>query len=108
MSENNNVYENALDNYNTGLFLKLEGSFGRWFVYTFLDSGIIKTLNEKGNDVIDGYGERITLKKAVIDYDRIDELWCTEPEFIEEIEGGLTIQYATHDHKHDRVVVSYD
>ena len=88
MSENNNVYENALDNYNTGLFLKLEGSFGRWFVCTFLDSGIIKTLNEKGNDVIDGYGERITLKKAVIDYDRIDELWCTEPEFIEEIEGS--------------------
>lgn len=88
MTEEKNVYENALDNYNTGLFLKLEGSSGRWFVSTFLDSGIIKTLEEKGNDVIDGYGEKITLKKAVIDHDRIDELWVTEPEFIEEIEGG--------------------
>ena len=88
MNIEKNVYENALENYNDGLFLKLEGSVGRWFVSTFLDSGIIKTLNEKGNDVIDGYGERITLKKAVIDYDRIDELWETEPYFIEEIEGG--------------------
>ena len=88
MSEEKNVYENALDNYNTGLFLKLEGSAGRWFVSTFLDSGIIKTLEEEGNDVIDGYGRNITLKKAVIDYDRIYELWVTDLEFIEEIEGG--------------------
>ena len=88
MAEEKNVYENALDNYNTGLFLKLEGSAGRWFVSTFLDSGIIKTLDEKGNDVIDGYGRNITLKKAVIDHDRIDELWDENPEFIEEIEGS--------------------
>ena len=45
-------------------------------------------MSEEGNDVIDGYGRNITLKKAVIDHDRIDELWVTEPEFIEEIEGG--------------------
>ena len=82
-----NVYENALNNYNTGLFLKMEGSYGRWFVSTFLDSGIIKTIDEKGSDVVDGYGRTITLKKAVIDHDRIDELWDTDPEFMEEIES---------------------
>ena len=81
-----NVYERALDNYNNGLFLKLEGSAGRYFVSTFLDSGIIKTLDEKGNDVIDGYGRNITLKKAVIDQDRIDDLWLNDPDFMEELE----------------------
>jgi len=84
-----NVYESALDNYNNGLFLKLEGSSGRWFVNTFLDSGIIKTLEEKGNEVIDGYGRTTILKKATIDYDRIDELWVINPEFMEEIEGEV-------------------
>ena len=81
-----NVYERALDNYNNGLFLKLEGSAGRYFVSTFLDSGIIKTLDEKGNDVIDGYGRNITLKKAVINQDRIDDLWMNDPDFMEELE----------------------
>jgi len=82
-----NVYENALNNYNTGLFLKMEGSYGRWFVSTFLDSGIIKTIDEKGSDVVDGYGRTITLKKAVIDHDRINELWLANPEFMEEVES---------------------
>tara|TARA_R110000765_G_scaffold383670_1_gene475084 strand:- start:33 stop:302 length:270 start_codon:yes stop_codon:yes gene_type:complete len=86
MSGYTNVYERALDNYKNGLFLKLEGSAGRYFVSTFLDSGIIKTLDEKGNDVIDGYGRNITLKKAVIDYDRIDELWIEDENFMEELE----------------------
>jgi len=81
-----NVYENALNKYNTGWFLKMEGSYGRWFVSTFLDSGIIKTIDEKGSDVVDGYGRTIALKKAVIDHDRIFELWDTDPEFMEEIE----------------------
>jgi hypothetical protein len=83
-----NVYEKALDIYNKGIFLKLEGSFGRSFVNNFLDSGIIKTLDEAGNEVVDGYGRTIQLKKAVIDNDRIYELWVDNPEFMEEIEGG--------------------
>jgi len=83
-----NVYEKALDIYNKGIFLKLEGSFGRSFVNNFLDSGIIKTLDEAGNEVVDGYGRTIQLKKAVIDNKRIDELWLDNPEFMEEIEGA--------------------
>jgi len=84
-----NIYESALDNYNRGTFLRLEGSSGRWFVDTFLDSGIIKTLNEKGNEVIDGYGRTTILKKATIDYDRIDELWDMHPDWMEEIEATV-------------------
>ena len=34
------VYKKALENYNSGIFLQLEGSIGRYFVSTFLDSGI--------------------------------------------------------------------
>ena len=83
-----NVYEKALETYNTGLFLKLEGSFGREFVSTFLDSEIIKTIDEPGNEVIDGYGRKIQLKKAEINQDRIDDLWIDNPEFMEYIEGG--------------------
>jgi len=83
-----NVYEKALDFYNKGTFLKLEGSVGRSFANNFLDSGIIKTLDEVGNEVVDGYGRTIQLKKAVIDNKRIDELWLDNPEFMEKIEGG--------------------
>jgi hypothetical protein len=83
-----NVYKKALDFYNNGTFLQLEGSVGRSFVNNFLDSGIIKTLDEAGNEVVDGYGRTIQLKKAVIDNDRIDELWLDNPEFMEQIEGG--------------------
>lgn len=83
-----NVYEKALETYNTGLFLKLEGSFGREFISNFLDSEIIKTIDEPGNEVIDGYGRKIQLKKAEINQDRIDDLWIDNPEFMEYIEGG--------------------
>ncbi len=82
----NNVYKKALDIYNTGLFLKLEGSFGRCFVDNFLDSGIIKTIDEPGNKIVDGYGREIQLRKAVIDKDRIDDLWLDRPDFVEHIE----------------------
>ena len=82
----NNVYEKALDMYNTGLFLKLEGSFGRCFVDNFLNSGIIKTIDEAGNKVIDGYNRKIMLKKAVIDQDRIEDLWLDNPDLIKAIE----------------------
>ena len=84
--ENTNVYEKALKHYDSGLFLQLEGSSGRYFVSTFIDSGILKMLDEEGNTVVDGYGIKITLKKAVIDHDRINELWETDFEFMEEIE----------------------
>ena len=84
--ENTDIYKKALKNYNSGLFLQLEGSSGRYFVSTFIDSGILKMLDEEGNTVVDGYGRNITLKKAVIDYERIDELWETDFEFMEEME----------------------
>ena len=80
------VYKKALENYNSGIFLQLEGSIGRYFVSTFLDSGILKIIDEPGNKVIDGYGRELQLKKAEIDYDRIDELWDTDFEFMEQIE----------------------
>ena len=77
----------ALETYNSGLFLKLEGSFGRQFVSDFIDTGIIKFFNEPGNKVIDGYGREIQLRRAEIDEDRVKELWIDNPEFMEEIEG---------------------
>ncbi len=80
------IYKRALKHYNSGIFLKLEGSAGRYFVSTFLDSGILKIIDKPGNKVIDGYGREIQLKKAEIDYDRIDELWDTDFEFMEQIE----------------------
>jgi|TARA_R100001460_G_scaffold15989_1_gene35173 hypothetical protein len=83
-----NVYEDALEKYNSGLFLQLEGSYGRYFVDTFIESGIIKMIDEPANTVIDGYNRSITLKKASIDYDRVNELWDDNPEFMEELEGG--------------------
>jgi len=46
----------------------------------------LKMLDEEGKTVVDGYGRKITLKKAVIDHDRINELWETDFEFMEEIE----------------------
>ena len=82
------IYKKALETYNTGLFLKLEGSFGREFVNNFIDSGIIKMIDKPGNKVIDGYGREIQLKKAEIDHDKIDELWMSDPDFMADIEGS--------------------
>ena len=92
MIEEKNIYERALDRYNSGLFLQLEGSYGRWFVDSFINSGIIKTLDEAGNKVIDGYGNEVLLKKAEIDYDRVSELEIDNYEFIEDLnEQGACI-----------------
>ena len=85
----NSIYEKALEVFNSGLFLQMEGSFGRYYVSTFIDSGIIKTLDEKGSLITDGYGREIQLKKFVIDNDRIDQLWLDEPDFMEDLEGDL-------------------
>ena len=82
------TYKKALETYNTGLFLKLEGSFGRQFVNNFIDSGIIKMIDKPGNKVIDGYGREIQLKKAEIDHDKIDELRMSDPDFMADIEGS--------------------
>lgn len=85
----NSIYEKALEVFNSGLFLQMEGSFGRYYVNTFIDSGIIKTLDEKGSLITDGYGREVQLKKFVIDNDRIDQLWIDEPDFMEDLEGDL-------------------
>ena len=37
-----NIYEQALETYEKGRFLQLEGSYGRYFVNTFIESGILK------------------------------------------------------------------
>ncbi len=83
-----NVYEKALKVYESGLFLQLEGSYGRYFVDTFIESGILKFKDESGEIVIDGYSRPIKLKKASIDYDRIQELEETNPEFIDSLMEG--------------------
>jgi len=85
----NSIYEKALEVFNSGLFLQMEGSFGRYYVSTFIDSGIIKTIDEKGSLITDGYGREVQLKKFVIDNDRIDQLWMDEPDFMEDLEGDL-------------------
>ena len=83
-----NIYEQALETYEKGRFLQLEGSYGRYFVDTYLKSGVIKTIDEPGDTIIDGYGQAITLRKASIDYDRIQELKETDTEFIDALIGG--------------------
>ena len=82
-----NVYEQALETYEKGRFLQLEGSYGRYFVDTFIESGILKFKDEPGQTVTDGYNQSITLRKASIDYDRIQELKETNPEFIDSLMG---------------------
>ena len=83
-----NIYEQALETYEKGRFLQLEGSYGRYFVDTFIESGILKFKDEPGQTVTDGYGQAITLRKASIDYDRIQELEENNPEFIDALIGG--------------------
>ena len=83
-----NIYEQALETYEKGRFLQLEGSYGRYFVNTFIESGILKFKDEPGQTVTDGYNQSITLRKASIDYDRIQELEENNPEFIDALIGG--------------------
>jgi len=82
-----NIYEQALETYENGLFLQLEGSSGRYFVNTFIKSGILKFKDEPGQTVTDGYNRSVTLRKASIDYDRIQELEENNPEFIDALMG---------------------
>ena len=42
--------------------------------------------DEADNKVIDGYNRKIMLKKAVIDQDRIEDLWLDNPDLIKAIE----------------------
>tara|TARA_B100000287_G_C20612896_1_gene772803 strand:+ start:1153 stop:1419 length:267 start_codon:yes stop_codon:yes gene_type:complete len=82
-----NIYEQALETYEKGRFLQLEGSYGRYFVDTFIESGILKFKDEPGQTVTDGYNRSIPLRKASIDYDRIQELKENNPEFIDSLMG---------------------
>ena len=41
-----NVYERNLENVNSGLWLQMEGAFGRYINDTFLESGIFKPTKE--------------------------------------------------------------
>lgn len=82
-----NIYEQALETYEKGRFLQLEGSYGRYFVDTFIESGILKFKDEPGQTVTDGYNRSILLRKASIDYDRIQELKENNPEFIDSLMG---------------------
>ena len=79
-------YEKQLKIINGGLFLRLEGSVGRYYVRNFLDTGIFKPSGKEGRRVIAGYGREITLHDFIIDEERIDELWDTDPEFMRELE----------------------
>tara|TARA_Y100001937_G_C7105888_1_gene324980 strand:- start:376 stop:642 length:267 start_codon:yes stop_codon:yes gene_type:complete len=79
-------YKNQLEIINSGLFLQLEGSVGRYYVRNFLDTGIFKPSGKEGRTVTDGYGREITLHDFIIDEERIDELWDTDEEFMRELE----------------------
>ena len=80
-------YEKHLENVNSGLFLQLEGSIGRYYVNNFLDTGIFKPSGEKGNTIKDGYNRTITLHKFIVDYERINQLYDEDWEFMEEFEA---------------------
>ena len=81
-----NVYERNLENVNSGLWLQMEGAFGRYINNTFLESGIFKPTKET-TSYIDGYNRQRVMPVFEIDQDRIDELWEDNPEFMHSIEG---------------------
>ena len=66
--------EKALNLFNSGRWLQLEGSVGRW-VDDFVQSEII-VQNEKNGTVsiIDGYGRPVSYKKGHIDWDRVSTI----------------------------------
>ena len=81
----NNIYTEALEVINSGLFLQMEGSFGRYYVDNYIKTGIIKATDEQGEFITDGYGRQFYLKKFVIDWERIDFLDEHDPDFMDSL-----------------------
>ena len=63
--------EEALRLFNTGQWVQLEGSIGRW-VQSILDANIIVQYEKNGTvSVVDGYGRHLKYNKAHIDWDKV-------------------------------------
>ena len=66
-----NECKEALRLFNTGQWVQLEGSIGRW-VQSILDANIIVQDEKNGTvSVIDGYGRHLKYNKAHIDWDKV-------------------------------------
>ena len=66
--------KNALKLFNSGQWLQLEGSVGRW-VDDFVQSEIIVQDEKNGSvSIIDGYGRPVSYNKGHIDWDRVSTI----------------------------------
>ena len=66
--------EQALKLFNSGQWLQLEGSVGRW-VNQFLEAEIIKQDEKNGKvSIIDGYGRPVNYNKGHIDWEKVDQI----------------------------------
>ena len=73
-----NECKEALKLFNTGAWVQLEGSVGRW-VQSILDADIIVQDEKNGTvSVIDGYGRPLKYNKAHIDWDRVSTIQMGE------------------------------
>lgn len=70
--------EQALELFNSGQWLQLQGSVGRW-VNGFLEAKIIKQDKKNGIvSIIDGYGRPVSYNKGSIDWDKVLTLQLEE------------------------------
>ena len=66
-----NECKEALRLFNTGQWVQLEGSIGRW-VQSILDANIIVQDEKNGTvSVVDGYGRHLKYNKAHIDWVKV-------------------------------------
>ena len=66
-----NECKEALRLFNTGQWVQLEGSIGRW-VQSILEANIIVQDEKNGTvSVVDGYGRHLKYNKAHIDWDKV-------------------------------------
>ena len=73
-----NECKEALKLFNTGAWVQLEGSVGRW-VQSILDANIIVQDEKNGTvSVVDGYGRHLKYNKAHIDWDRVLKIQMEE------------------------------
>jgi len=64
----------ALKYFNTGQWLQLEGSIGRW-VNEFLELKIILQDKKNGTvSIVDGYGRPVTYNRGHIDWDKVNQI----------------------------------